>query len=148
MLIGAMIWLIVLVVAFIERANFIKLLANQSNKIQLQDRLKDTSLNKVEISNKQSSKNNIDSSTITKEKIDVNSATEDELLKLGITIIDAKKAIAYREENDGFKSTNEFFEVINAKPHIIARLETLIDISEVKPVEKEKASNGKRRIDL
>lgn len=65
-----------------------------------------------------------------KGKIDISIATEKQLIDLPLlTVIDAKRAIDYREEHSGFESVDEFFDVINAKPHIIAKLDSVLIIS-------------------
>ena len=79
--------------------------------------------------------------------IDINSANENEIASLrGLTIIDAKKAIAYRGEHGYFASPDEFFRVINAKPHIIVALEGSI----VANVQNQPATKkvNKRQLDL
>ena len=82
--------------------------------------------------------------------IDVNSAPAEALATLpGITIIDGKKAVSYREANGGFKNIDEFYSCIQAKPHIIANIMNTVYVGA--PVVKQtapKPSNPKRTIDI
>lgn len=79
-------------------------------------------------------------------KININTATELQITTLpGLTIIDAKKAIAYRDQNGKFASTDEFFDVIGAKPHIIVKISELIYV-EGGP--SKTVQSVKRHIDL
>lgn len=84
--------------------------------------------------------------------VDVNSATAEALATLpGITIIDGKKAVSYREANGGFKNIDEFYSCINAKPHIIANIMNTVYVGT--PVQasaqpKAKSSSPKRTIDI
>lgn len=55
--------------------------------------------------------------------LNVNSATEAEIEALpGITIIDAKKAITYRENNGVFSTIDEFYDSMGLMPHVIANI--------------------------
>lgn len=48
--------------------------------------------------------------------IDINKCSAEDIACLpGITIIDAKKAVEYRNKNDGFVSKNEFFAVLQIR---------------------------------
>jgi DNA uptake protein ComE-like DNA-binding protein len=59
--------------------------------------------------------------------VNVNSASESELAELpGIGAILAKKAVQHREANQGFRSVDEFFEVLGLKPHAVVRLRPLL----------------------
>lgn len=80
--------------------------------------------------------------------VDVNTASEEEIAALpGLTIIDAKRAVDYRRENGPFRTSDEFFEAIRVKPHIMIKIQDLIAASApVSVVEPE--SKGKRSIDL
>lgn len=84
--------------------------------------------------------------------IDVNSATAEAFATLpGITIIDGKKAVAYREANGGFKNIDEFYSCIQAKPHIIANIMNTVYVgapvqASVQP--NAKPSSPKRTIDI
>lgn len=66
--------------------------------------------------------------------IDINSCSIETLSELpGITIIIAKKAINYRNENNGFTSVEEFYRVIDLKPHFIAQIDNRLTCN--KPVD-------------
>ncbi len=82
--------------------------------------------------------------------IDVNSAPAEVLATLpGITIIDGKKAVSYREANGGFRNIDEFYSCIQAKPHIIANIMNSVYVGA--PVAKQpatKPSSPKRTIDI
>lgn len=144
-------WLIIilffLIAAFIERPKYLRKLAQKGVSSDVIDRI--SSLNKksfTNIENERKTSEQNDQLTA----IDINSATEEELTKLkGITIIDAKKAIAYREEHGGFSNIDEFFSCINSKPHIIAANEHSLSVGKYSDVSLKKIkSNDKRKIDL
>lgn len=82
--------------------------------------------------------------------VDVNTASAEIFATLpGITIIDGKKAVSYREANGGFKNIDEFYSCIQAKPHIIANIMNTVYVGA--PVVKQtapKPSNPKRTIDI
>ncbi len=82
--------------------------------------------------------------------VDVNSATAEALATLpGITIIDGKKAVSYREANGGFKNIDEFYSCINAKPHIIANIMNTVYVGAPVQVQSaSKPSSPKRTIDI
>ncbi|MBQ9516856.1 MAG: helix-hairpin-helix domain-containing protein [Eubacterium sp.] len=82
--------------------------------------------------------------------LDINSATEDEIAALpGLTIIDARRAVAYRNENGGFANTDAFFEAISAKPHIMVKIQPMITASAPQPKPtNEPSGSGRRMIDL
>lgn len=82
--------------------------------------------------------------------IDVNNASEEEIATLpGVTIIDSKKAVAYREKNGGFRNIDEFYGCINAKPHIIANIMNSVYVgAPVKPQTSAAPSNPKRTLDI
>ena len=68
------------------------------------------------------------------ERVDLNAASEDELSRLpDLTIVDVKRAVEHRSANGGFRSTDEFFEVIRARPHIIAHLRDTVYVGAVQP---------------
>lgn len=59
--------------------------------------------------------------------IDVNTASEEELLKLpGITVFAVKKAINFRENQRLFASVDDFIEVLEIKPHFAKNLRNYI----------------------
>lgn len=136
---NVIIYLVVLCFYFVEQNKILKL----SNKKRSKNTLQKYLTSKEEKSeSKDKNSENI--------QTDINSASEEELLVLqGITIIDAKKAIAYRNQHSGFDSVDEFFACINAKPHIIVSLEKHLIAGEYKNVKTEKTdSSGKRIIDI
>ena len=52
--------------------------------------------------------------------VDINNDNKNKIAKLpGINIAKAKQAIKYREENQGFKSKEEFYEALKLKQHYI-----------------------------
>lgn len=63
-------------------------------------------------------------------QLDINTATEEQFASLtGLTIVDAKKAVAYRNNKGSFNSIDEFFNCIKAKPHIIVKLQGQVFIN-------------------
>lgn len=65
------------------------------------------------------------------EKIDINTATEEDLMKLpGMKTIDAKRIIDYRSKNGRFDTMDEFFGSFEVKPHIMVKMEKLIILEE------------------
>lgn len=143
------IYLFLIIISFTERPRYLKLLAQSENKNSITDRIKSVKDNKDNIDKNQNVKP-ANAQADSAAKTDINSADEDALSALkGITIIDAKKAIAYREEHGGFSNTDEFFACINAKPHIIAAIEGQLTVGDYKTEKtNQPESNGKRRLDL
>lgn len=141
-----LIHLILIIISFTERPRYLKLLAQSENKDSITDRIKSVKDNIDKNQNVMPANAQADSAA----KTDINSADEDALSALkGITIIDAKKAIAYREEHGGFSNTDEFFACINAKPHIIAAIEGQLTVGDYKTEKtNQPESNGKRQLDL
>lgn len=135
--------LIFLFVIYIEKGRYLKLLALQSYQGEVKDKIKSNIS-----SNKQTKNLSIATPKEIPYKTDINSAIEEELISnLGMTIIDAKKAIEYRQKNGNFTSIDEFFNSINAKPHIIAKLQEFIIIGENNKSEIKK-QNNRRRVDI
>lgn len=63
--------------------------------------------------------------------VDINSCSESDLAGLpGISVVLAKKAITYREEHQGFQSSEEFFTVLEIKPHFMVQLKDRIKCGE------------------
>ena len=61
------------------------------------------------------------------QKVDINNCSEEDLTALpGISVIMAKKAIKNRSENGGFNSIDEFFRLLNIKPHIQEQLKSIV----------------------
>lgn len=85
-------------------------------------------------------------------KININSATEEQLMTLpGMKTIDAKKIISYRDANGEFKNSDEFFDSFEAKPHMIVKMSKVITIDnkdDEPATTAEKAHETKRRFDL
>ena len=83
------------------------------------------------------------------EKIDINSADEKKLASLpGLTIIDAKKAIEYRDNNGGFDNEDAFFALLGLKPHIIVKLKDLIIVGQKKEKAATPSQPRRRRFDI
>ncbi|MBR1530888.1 MAG: helix-hairpin-helix domain-containing protein, partial [Eubacterium sp.] len=81
--------------------------------------------------------------------IDLNSATEDEIAALpGLTIVDAKRAISYRDEHNGFANTDDFFNAISAKPHIMVKIEPMVTVIAQQVQKPQEPAGGRRMIDL
>ena len=85
-------------------------------------------------------------------KINVNTATEEELQSLPtISIIDAKKIIEYRNKNGHFSDLDDFFAAFNAKPHMIVKIQDQVYIEEPDNGHAGKsasASKNARRFDI
>lgn len=138
------VYIIIFITVFVNRKKYVKMFNNKNNRRNIKSRLEADNHN---------ASGNIETIVKSDKKIidfvDINTASEDEIATIpGITIIDAKKAVAYREEHIGFGSKHEFFRIINAKPHIIARAEEFILVGEVKQTKKNSEANGKRKIDI
>ncbi|NRT91985.1 ComEA family DNA-binding protein [Clostridium beijerinckii] len=77
----------------------------------------------------------------TEKLLDVNSCTEDELLQLpGVGIIEAKKAINFRNNNE-FNSVDEFIQVLNIKPHFTEKIRSMLICNQTKKNESTNNSN-------
>lgn len=135
--------IILLVIVLTDRPKYLKLLEQSENRSGVVNRMDSVRKNAFEETD--NPKKSVDI-----KQIDINSATEDELSSLqGLTIIDAKKIIAYRDEHNGFDNIDEFFTCINAKPHIVVGLEKQLIVGEYKAVKAAKTDNpGKRMLDL
>ena len=138
--------LIFLIILLTERPKYLKLLAQSENISSVVNRIDSFRKNSLEETDK-SKKTGVESNDI--KQIDINSASEEELSALqGLTIVDAKKAISYREEHGGFNNADEFFTCINAKPHIIVNIQNSIIVGDYKTVKVEEKTTGKRKLDL
>ena len=83
----------------------------------------------------------------TKEKVDINNASIEEIAKLpGINIVLAKKIVAHRELIQGFKSVVEFHNAMNIKQIYKARLTKQIVINKIE--NKDEPLNQEREIDF
>lgn len=61
------------------------------------------------------------------EIIDINTCTEKDLASLpGVSIVAAKKAIAYRDKNNGFSSEQEFYKVAGIQLHFVKQIKDKI----------------------
>lgn len=82
--------------------------------------------------------------------IDINLCSIESLSELpGITMILAKKAIDYRKENNGFTSVEEFYKVIELKPHFIAQIDNRLICN--KPADSTRSADNSqvgRNLDL
>ena len=84
----------------------------------------------------------------TKEKLDINNASEVEITALpGISIVMAKKLIKRREEIGGFKSVDDICLFLHLKPHIENQLRELICINKMKG-SLQIVRNKERSVDL
>lgn len=64
--------------------------------------------------------------------VDINRCTQSELMSLpGIGVVQAKKAMEYREQNGGFQSLDEFVEVLQIKPHFAVQIFSRATVSQV-----------------
>lgn len=55
--------------------------------------------------------------------VDINRCSQSELMTLpGIGVVQAKKAMEYREQNGGFRSLDEFVDVLQIKPHFAVQI--------------------------
>lgn len=62
-------------------------------------------------------------------RLNVNRASEAEIAELpGISVLDAKKAVEYRNAKGGFRTRDEFFDSFSARPHVIVRLQDSITV--------------------
>lgn len=138
---------VLLIILLKERPKYLKLLAQSENKSSVTSRINSVKKNSFEETDKLK-RAEIKSNDV--KQIDINSADEETLSALrGITIIDAKKAIAYREEHGGFNNVDEFFSCINAKPHIIVSLQNQLTAGEYKQLNAPGSqSRGVRKLDL
>ena len=82
--------------------------------------------------------------------IDINSCSAEKLTELpGVTLILAKKAINYRQENNSFTSVDEFYRVVGLKPHFIARIGNKIICNKMEDVaQTNDGSQIGRQLDL
>lgn len=140
------IYVIFLIVALTDKSKYLKLLEQSENKSSIVNRIDSVRKNSLEETEK-SKKTEVKSNDI--KQIDINSASEEELSTLqGLTIVDAKKAISYRDEHGGFNNADEFFTCINAKPHIIVNIQDSIIVGDYKTIKVEEKTPGKRKLDL
>ena len=64
--------------------------------------------------------------------VDINRCTQSELMTLpGIGVAQAKKAMEYRERSGGFRSLDEFVDVLQIKPHFAVQIFSRAVVSQV-----------------
>ena len=83
--------------------------------------------------------------------VDVNRCTQSELMTLpGMTVAQAKRAMEYRAEHGGFRSLDEFVDVLGIKPHFAVQIFSVATVSqqEAKPVQQHNATSSRRTIDF
>jgi len=82
--------------------------------------------------------------------LDINHCTLEELMTLpGIGIAQAKHAMQHRSEQGGFRSADEFVDILEIKPHFAAQLFRMITVSApATPVIHADAGGSRRRIDF
>ena len=151
---------IMLIVAFTERATYLRRLSQIDNTVAATERIQEmrnaqntlyhnaASTDAVSSSYGQNTQKTVQGVPQSLAPLDINTATEEQIAALpGLTVIDAKKALSYREKNGEFQSADEFFEVIQAKPHVMVRLQNRVQVT---PIHQSNASEskGRRRIDL
>ncbi|OCA87832.1 hypothetical protein A8F94_08300 [Bacillus sp. FJAT-27225] len=72
--------------------------------------------------------------------LDLNEATEEELAQLpGVGLILAKRAVSERTKKGGFRSLDEFTELLNLKPHNIEKIRLLATVKASESVAPQKA---------
>lgn len=151
---------IMLIVAYTERVKYLRRLAQTDNTIAAAKRIQEmrsaqdtlyhnaAPTDAVSSSYGQNTQKTVQGVPQSLAPLDINTATEEQIAALpGLTVIDAKKALSYREKNGEFQSADEFFEVIQAKPHVMVRLQNRVHVT---PIHQSNASEskGRRRIDL
>lgn len=88
--------------------------------------------------------------TVSEGLVDINRCTQAELMGLpGMGIVQAKEAMAYRQEHGGFASVDEFIQVLGIKPHFAVQILKLAAVSApAKPRGPEVRSSIGRRLDF
>ena len=83
------------------------------------------------------------------ERIDVNSATADEIASLpGINVIMAKKIVEYRNLNGSFKSEDEFLKIAGVKNIFVNKIKSMIIINETEHTPEIDTDNTDRIVDF
>lgn len=81
--------------------------------------------------------------------IDINSCSASEMASLpGVSLVMAKKAEKFRQENGGFDSTDQFFEVIQLKPHFVIQAQDLVVCQAAPRQDQQDPEPGGRKLDL
>ena len=66
----------------------------------------------------------------TRAVLDINTCTREELMTLpGLSVAQASRAMTYRWENGGFRSVDEFIDVLKIKPHFAVQILPRITVS-------------------
>ena len=74
------------------------------------------------------------------EKIDINTCSEQELASLpGVSVVGAKKAIAYRDSNNGFTSDKEFYKAAGVQLHFVKQIKDKITCGDVYATDSQTA---------
>ena len=82
-------------------------------------------------------------------RVNINKASEEDFAAIpGISVIDAKRAIAHRDKAGRFNSTDEFFQVINAKPHIVAGAMNYVFVDDQPIAGAVPEREGRRKLDF
>lgn len=83
-------------------------------------------------------------------RLNVNTCTQEQLLQLpGMGIIQAKKAMAHREANGGFRDADEFIDVTQLKPHFAVQVLDRITLEgSPEKVTRQEKTTVRRRIDI
>lgn len=85
------------------------------------------------------------------ELVDINRCTQSELMTLpGIGVAQAKKALEYRQTHGGFRSLDEFVEVLEIKPHFAVQIfaKATASQSSAAPKPRTDSSAARRKFDF
>lgn len=83
------------------------------------------------------------------EKVDINSASANELSTLpGVNIVGAKKIVEYRNLNGLFTSEDEFIKAANVKEHFIPKIKSMIIIGKSQQIQNVADTDGGRVVDF
>ena len=85
-----------------------------------------------------------------KTMLELNTADKEELMTLpGIGIVQAKQAMEFRAQQGGFRSVDEFIEVLQIKPHFAVQILSRASVSAApQPVHPVVSGAARRRIDF
>ena len=105
-------------------------------------------ISEVEINMSGVEKVSKDNSQISKKNLlDINSATEKELMALpGINIVTAKKIIRYIEKNNGFKNFEEFADKMKIKENFVDQIKSVTCINPKIVIKKESGDEKEESI--
>lgn len=80
--------------------------------------------------------------------VDLNNASEEAISGIpGVGSVLAKKAVSERHKRGGFKSVEDFGQVLGLMPHVVERLRPMVVIS-AQPVQTENETNQGRVVDV